>query len=156
MRKVLIALATAGATLAVAAPAAAQYYPVPPAYGYGNPYGNGYNNGYAYSRGRAQQELQQIRFEADRLARSGRLDRKEARDLYRDIASAERSLYRADSWRDSRNLREKIQNLRYELRRYSDYDGRRYGYNNGWNNYDRDRDGRDDRYEDDHGYYRDR
>jgi len=55
--------------------------------------------------------------------------------------------------------------IRYELRRYSDYDrrGNRYGnygynnynsYNNGY--YDRDRDGRDDRYEDDHGYRRDR
>ena len=146
MRKVLIALATAGAALAVASPASAQYY------------GGGYNN-YAYgNRGQMQNELQQIRYQADNLARQGRLTRSEARDLYRDLASAERSLYRGGNpWQ----LNQKIQQIRYELRRYSDYDGRRYGYNsyNGYNNYgysDRDRDGRDDRYEDDQGYRRDR
>ena len=147
MRKVLIALATASAALAVASPASAQYYG-----------GNGYNN-YAYgNRGQMQNELQRIRYQADNLARQGRLTRSEARDLYRDLASAERSLYRGGNpWQ----LNQKIQQIRYELRRYSDYDGRRYGYNsyNGYNNYgysDRDRDGRDDRYEDDQGYRRDR
>lgn len=153
MRKVLIALATAGAALAVASPASAQYY-------------GGYNNGYAYNngynnRGQMQRELQQIRIQADQLARQGRLTRSESRDLYRDLASAERSLYRGGNpWQ----LNQKIQQIRYELNRYSDYDGRRYGnygYNNynGYNNYgyrDRDRDGRDDRYEDDQGYRRDR
>jgi hypothetical protein len=155
MRKVLIALATAGAALAVATPASAQYY--------GNP-NYGYNNGYAYNngynnRGQMQRELQQIRIQADQLARQGRLTRSESRDLYGDLASAERSLYRGGNpWQ----LNQKIQQIRYELNRYSDYDGRgRYGYNNynGYNNYgyrDRDRDGRDDRYEDDHGYRRDR
>ena len=150
MRKVLIALATAGAALAVASPASAQYY------------GGGYNN-YAYgNRGQMQNELQQIRYQADNLNRQGRLTRSEARDLYNDLASAERSLYRGGNpWQ----LNQKIQQIRYELRRYSDDDrrGNRYGnygynnynsYNNGY--YDRDRDGRDDRYEDDHGYRRDR
>ncbi len=146
MRKVLIALATAGAALAVASPASAQYY-------------GGYNNGYAYNngynnRGQMQNELQQIRYQADQLARQGRLTRSESRDLYRDLASAERSLYRGGNpWQ----LNQKIQQIRYELRRYSDYDRGRYGYNNYGNGYyDRDRDGRDDRYEDDHGYRRDR
>ena len=152
MRKVLIALATAGAALAVASPASAQYY-------------GGYNNGYAYNngynnRGQMQRELQQIRIQADQLARQGRLTRSESRDLYRDLASAERSLYRGGNpWQ----LNQRIQQIRYELRRYSDYDRGRYGYNNsyGYNNYgngyyDRDRDGRDDRYEDDQGYRRDR
>lgn len=150
MRKVLIALATAGAALAVASPASAQYY-------------GGYNNGYAYNngynnRGQMQRELQQIRIQADQLARQGRLTRSESRDLYRDLASAERSLYRGGNpWQ----LNQKIQQIRYELHRYSDYDRGRYGYNNynGYNNYgyrDRDRDGRDDRYEDDQGYRRDR
>ena len=154
MRKVLIALATAGAALAVASPASAQYY--------GNPnYGYGYNNGYN-QRAQLQQRLQEIRYRANELARQGRLTRSESRDLYSDIASAERAMYRgANTW----ELSQKVQRIQYELRRYADYDGRRrygnYGYNNynGYNNYgysDRDRDGRDDRYEDDQGYHRDR
>lgn len=36
MRKIVLALATAGSALIFAAPAAAQYYPPAPAYGYGN------------------------------------------------------------------------------------------------------------------------
>ena len=38
MRKLMISLAAAGAAIAVATPAAAQYYPGQP-YGYGAPYG---------------------------------------------------------------------------------------------------------------------
>lgn len=150
MRKVLISLAAAGAALAIATPAAAQYYPRQ-SYGYANQqYGYGYNN-----RGQLQNELQQIRYQADNLARQGRLTRSEARDLYRDINSAQRALYGNSN---PYLLNQKIARIRYELHRYSDYDGRgRYGYNN-YNSgyYDRDRDGRDDRYEDDRGYQRDR
>ena len=149
MRKLIVSLAAAGAAIAFAAPAAAQYYPGQ----YGAPYGNayGYNN-----RGQLQNELQQIRFQANNLARQGRLTRSEARDLFGDINKAERALYRSNRpW----EANQQIANLRYELRRYADYDGRggRNGYN-GYNNgyYDRDRDGRDDRYEDDQGYRRDR
>lgn len=144
MRKFLISLAAAGAAVAVATPAAAQYYPA-------QGYGYGYNN-----RGQMQNELQQIRFQADNLARQGRLTRSEARDLYGDIRSAERSLYRVDNPWEARQLNDKIARIRYEMRRYSDWDGRRYGndgyngYNNGYS--DRDRDGRDDRYENDHGW----
>ena len=149
MRKFLISLAAAGAAVVVATPAAAQYYP-----GQGYGYGYGYNN-----RGQMQNELRQIRYQADNLARQGRLTRSEARDLYGDIRSAERSLYRVDNPWEARQLNEKIVRIRYEMRRYSDWDGRRYGnygnygydgYNNGY--YDRDRDGRDDRYENDRGW----
>lgn len=157
MRKLMISLAAAGSALAFATPAAAQYYPQPYGQPYGQPgYGAPYGNAYGYNnRGQMQNELRQIRFQADNLARQGRLTRKEARDLYRDIASAERALYRSSQpWEVGR----KIANLRYELRRYSDYDGRgRYGaYGSNGYGYDRDRDGRDDRYEDDHGYQHDR
>jgi len=157
MRKVLISLAAAGAALAIATPAAAQYHPQ-----YGAPYGNayGYNNAYN-NRGQMQSELRQIRNQADNLARQGRLTRSEARDLYRDLASAEQQLYRSNNPWQVREIGQKITRIRYELQRYSDYDGRsRYGnnaynnYNNGY--YDRDRDGRDDRYEDDRGTRRDR
>ena len=152
MRKLIVSLAAAGAVVAFAAPAAAQYYPGQYGGQYSNAYGYGYNN-----RGQLQNELQQIRYQANNLARQGRLTRSEARDLFGDINRAERSLYRSNRpWEANRQ----IANLRYELRRYADYDGRngRYGYNgynngygNGYANYDRDRDGRDDRYEDDQG-----
>jgi hypothetical protein len=154
MRKVIISLAAAGAALAIATPAAAQYqYRAP----YGNAYAYGYNN-----RAQMQNELQQIRYQADNLARQGRLNRSEARDLYSDIQSAQIQIARSNNspWA-TRALNEKIARIRYEVRRYADYDGNRYGnrysnnnYNSGY--YDRDRDGRDDRYEDDHGYQRDR
>ena len=154
MRKFILALVAAGSALAVATPAAAQYYAQPYPYN-----GNYPSNGYGYdNRGHMQNELRQIRIDADNLARQGRLTRSESRDLYGDIASAERALYRTNNPWQARNLNEKIAHIRYELRRYSDYDGRRYGrygsygyngYNNGYQ--DRDRDGRDDRYEDDRG-----
>jgi hypothetical protein len=124
MRKVLISLAAAAATLAVAAPASAQSW--------GN-YAPGYGNGYGYNNaGYLQRELQQIRVQADRLARSGRLTRAESRDLFGDIRSAERAVYRSgyngvSPW-EARSLQQQMQRLRYEIRRYADYDGRR-GYN---------------------------
>src|SRR4051794_41960800 len=111
MRKVLISLAAAGTALAFATPAAAQYQQ--PYYGgqqYGGQYaGNGYNN-YGYNnRAQMQQELRQIRVQADNLARQGRLTRSEARDLFGDIASAERSLYRSNNnpWQ-AQQLNQKI------------------------------------------------
>lgn len=144
MRKLLISVAAAGAALVAAAPATAQYYGGQP-YGYGQGY-----NGYGYgNRPQLQRELQQIRFQADNLGRQGRLTNREARDLYGDIASAERSLYRADDPRDVWNVQRRITRLRYELRRYADYD---YGYGR------RDRDdrwGRDDRRDRDDRWDRD-
>jgi hypothetical protein len=154
MRKTVISLAAAGTALLFATPAGAQYYPQQ--YGY-----NGYNN-YGYNnRAQLRNELRQIRFQADRLAQQGRLTRREARDLFGDIASAERALYRANNPWEAQALNQRINHIRYELRRYADWDGRRgYGWNgyNGYNNNgyrDRDRDGRDDRYEDDQGWRHD-
>lgn len=134
MRKVILGLIAASAAVAVAAPAAAQYYPQYNGYngnnGYGYNSGYGYNgyghNGGYYNRDQMQNELQRIRAEADNLGRQGRLTRSEARDLYSDIASAERSLYRTNNPWQARNLSEKISHIRYELRRYSDYDRGRY------------------------------
>lgn len=120
MRKTLITLAAAASALVVASPAAAQYYSGP-AYGYG------------YNRGGANQwhnELQQIRYQADMLARQGRLTRSESRDLFRDIRSMERAIdvksRRGLSGYEARQLNDKMGRIRYELRRYSDRDGRRY------------------------------
>jgi hypothetical protein len=154
MRRLLVTIAAAGTALAFATPAAAQYFPQP-AYGaqYGNPYGNRYGNGYGNSYGpvRYQREIQAIRLQMNELHRAGRLTRSEAWDLDNDIRSAERSIYWSSRdglspW-EARNLDGRIWNLRNELRRYSDYDGRRWG-NNGYNrdrDYDRDHDRRDDR-----------
>jgi hypothetical protein len=146
MRKVLISLAAAGTAVALASPASAQ------AWGNMGPYGApyGYNSGYGYGYGNAgrwQQQLQQIRYEMRNLAVQGRLTRSEGRDLNRDIRSAERSLrnasYRGISPWEARSMDQRIANLRYELRRYADYDGRR-GWNRGYG------------YNGDNGYYRDR
>lgn len=143
MRKLPISLAVAGAAFVAAAPVSAQNYGGQP-YGYAQGY-NGYGyNGYGYNgygnRAQLQRELQQIRYQADNLGRQGRLTGREARDLYGDIASAERSLYRADDPRDVWNVRQRITRLRYELRRYADYDYRdgRRDRDDRWDRGDRD------------------
>ena len=141
MRKTLIMLAAAASALVVASPAAAQYYggPVYAAPAYGAPYGNGYGNRYDYGNRYAYgnrnggqqwaQDLQQIRYQAQTLAQQGRLTRAESRDLFRDINSAERAIYsksqRGLTRYEARQLNEKVARIRYELRRYADYDGRR-------------------------------
>lgn len=151
MRTLLISLAAASA-VAVAAPASAQVYgnvgigiggPAYGAPGYG--YGYGYGNGYGNSAGRWQAQLQQIRYDISNLARQGRLTRAEGRDLDRDIRSAERTLYNASyrgisPW-EARSMDEKIARLRYEVRRYADYDGNRWNdrrYRDHDRDYDRD------------------
>ena len=164
MRKVLISLVAAAATMAVATPASAQWGNMTPGYGYGyNGYGyNGYSNTpYGYNNtARLQRELQQIRVQADRLARSGRLTRAEARDLFGDIRTTERAVYRSSyngvtPW-EARSLEQRMQRLRYELRQYADYDGRR-GYNRGYGYGDRDWDrDRDHDRDDDRDWDRDR
>ena len=136
MRKVLFSLAAAASALAVAAPASAQVYGnLAPGYGYGygynqNAYGYGYRNG-----GNLRAEIQQIRYQARNLSAQGRLTRAEARDLNRDIANAERAIYNAgyrgiSPW-EAQALQQRVQRLRYEVARYSDYD-RRGGYGYGW------------------------
>lgn len=136
MRKTIFTIAAAASALVVGAPAAAQYGA--PGYGYGAPaygapaYGAPYGNAYGYRHGGQQwaRELQQIRFQAEDLARQGRLTRAESRDLFRDIRATERAIYRKSSYGTTRNeardLDYRISRLRYELRRYSDFDGRRY------------------------------
>jgi hypothetical protein len=132
MRKIIFTIAAAASALVVASPAAAQYYGGPvygaPAYGApasGAPYGNAYGYGNPWAR-----ELQQIRYQANDLARRGRLTRSESRDIYRDIERAERVIHRKSRYglsrSEARSLNERIAKLRYELRAYADRDGRRY------------------------------
>jgi hypothetical protein len=119
MRKLLVSFAAAGSMLAVATPAAAQYR-----HDYG--YNRGYNRHAQFDR-----ELQDIRVQMNNLGRSGRLTPNEARDLDNDIRSTQYMIMNASRggiqpWQ-ARSIEQKMNNLRYELRRYSDNDRR-----NGW------------------------
>lgn len=74
MRKLLISIATTGAALIAAGPAAAQYYPQAQSYGYGYNDGYGYNNGYGFNGGWGQVRALQVRI--DNVERQiSRLDR---------------------------------------------------------------------------------
>jgi len=160
MRKLMISLAAAGAALAIATPAAAQYYPGQ----YGAPYGNayGYNNNWGQVRS-LQVRINAVERQINALDRRDRIRDRSADRLRDEANSIERRLRHAA--RDGLNpyeaqdLQVRIarleQRVQYTLARgYG-----RYGYNNGYNGYgnnggysDRDRDGRDDRYENDRGY----
>jgi len=99
----------------------------------------------------------------DRLAQRRAISRDEYNGLQHDARNVERRL--ADRSRNGLNRREyaEIQGRIARLEQRISHevnDGRRYGYNNynGYNNsgwVDRDRDGRNDRYEDDQGYRHD-
>jgi opacity protein-like surface antigen len=160
MRKVLIALAAAGSAVAFASPAAAQYYPQPqqPYYG-GQAYGSG---GYGFN-GFGQVQQLQARIDAlqnrirwmDRanVIRDKSADRlkDEARDIEKRLRKDAR--YGLNPY-ELNNLQARIARLEQRVQFASDRFGGRYGYNgyNGGYYGDRDRDGRDDRYENDHGW----
>jgi len=164
MRKLMISLAAAGAAVAFATPAAAQYYPQPQPYGqpygYGAPYGNayGYNNrGYIRS---LQVRVDQIQRNLSHLAQRRLISSNEYRNRNQEARDIERRL-RRDA-RDGRGLTgQEVNQLQVRIARLEQRiardtrDGGRWGYNNynnnNYNSYDRDRDGRDDRYEDDRG-----
>jgi hypothetical protein len=147
MRKLMLSLAAAGAAVAFATPAAAQY---------GQPYGNayGYNN---YGQVRALQvRIDQIQRQIERLRAQRLLSRNEANGLRSESRELERRLYYRGrdglNFQELRTIEYRIarleQHVRREVRDGNRWDNRGYG-NNGY--YDRDRDGRDDRYEDDRG-----
>jgi len=150
MRKVLISLAVAASALAVATPASAQYFPVPQ----GNAYG--YQNNYGQVR-HLQVRIDQIQRQIRQLDRRDILSDREARRLRQDSREIERRLHIAG--RNGLHPQERYdierRIARLEQRLFRDArDGNRWGHNDGrygHNPYDRDRDGRDDRYEDDRG-----
>jgi hypothetical protein len=171
MRKLIISLAAAGSVLAIATPAAAQYYPQQQPYGqqygYGQqPYGNayGYNNNYGQVRS-LQVRINMVERQINQLDRRDRI-RNHTADRLRDEANRiERRLRSASrnglNGYEANDIQIRIVRLEQQVR-YSlanNYGRNGYGYNgygnNGYNNYDRDRDGRDDRYEDDQGRDRD-
>ena len=157
MRNFIIAIAAGASALAVATPAAAQYYQPAP---YGAPYGNayGYNN---YGQVRSLQvRVNNLQRRIERLDSRDRISEREARRIREDARDLERRLYRV-----SRNglapqeyaqidyrIRRLEQRLRIDARDGNRWD-RRDNDDRRWS--DRDRDGRNDRYEDDRGYRHD-
>ncbi|HET9812718.1 MAG TPA: hypothetical protein VFP57_03555 [Sphingomicrobium sp.] len=128
MRKLLIPIVAAASTLAIAAPAAAQYYPAPraPAYGYG------YNNNYTYVRG-LQNRVNRIQRDLQQLAQYRMISRNEYRNRNEDARDIERRL-RRDA-RDGRGLNrneivrteQRIVRLEQKIARDT-RDGRRWGF----------------------------
>ena len=161
MRKVLITVAAAASALAIATPAAAQYYsaPPPPGYGHNNGYnGYGYNNRYGAVRS-LQVRVDRLQQRIARFDSRDRISEREARNLREDSRDIERRLRK--SGRNGLNQREyavidsRIRRLEQRIFRDA-HDGNRYGYNDRRDNWsDRDRDGRNDRWEDDRGYRHD-
>ena len=161
MRKFLISAALAASTLVAAAPAAAQYYPQPP-----QGYANGYNN-YGQVR-RLQVRIDQLQRQISQLDSRDILTEREARSLRAESRELERRLRFASSYglngRERYDIERGIQRLEVHIQREA-RDGNRYGrwaYNDNrdhwgdrdnWRDYDRD--GRNDRYEDDQGQDRD-
>lgn len=157
MKKFLIGAALATSALMAAAPASAQYYPqAPQGYGYGYN-----NNGYGQSRNllmRVQRLRMQIRQLEQRnilSERSAERLEENARDLQRRI---QQSSYTGLDWRQSQYFESRLARLEQAIRIQANDANRWERGNNGGYGYgvpDRDRDGRDDRYEGDRGQEQD-
>ena len=152
MRNILITLAAAASALVVAAPASAQYFPQPQ----GNAYG--YQGNWGQTR-RLQTRIDQIQRQIERLDRRNILSEREARRLRQDARQLEHRLryVRQGGLHPAERHDVELRLARLEQRLWRDArDGNRWG--GGYSQqgaYDRDRDGRDDRWEDDRGRDRD-
>ena len=149
MRKFLISAALVTATIAAAAPASAQWArPIPQ----GNAYG--YNN-YGQVR-RLEARVDQIRRQIERLDRRNIISDREARRLAEEARDLDRRINmlarNGFNNRDRYEVERRLARLEQRLVRDVN-DGRNNRYGNGAYGVDRDRDGRDDRYEDDGGRY---
>jgi hypothetical protein len=157
MRKFVLSLVAAGAALAAASPAAAQNYPAPVQAPYGYGY-NGYNgyNGYGYNNWGQVRSLQarvdNVERQINRLDRRDRIGDRSA-DRLRDEANRienrlhERARGGLNPY-EARDIEVRIARLEHRVQfamsdRYGRYGAN--GYNTGF--VDRDRDGRDDRWE---------
>ena len=152
MRKVILSVVAAASALAVASPAAAQYYPAPqgPVHGYG--YGD---NHYGHFRN-LQVRIDNLQRTINRLDARNIIRDREAERLRDQSREIERQLrYSARnglSPHEANAIERRLAGLEYRINRDA-RDGNRWGYNNDdrreWR--DRDRDGRNDRWEDDRG-----
>jgi hypothetical protein len=173
MRKMTLTLAAAGAAIAFAAPASAQVYPVPNQ-GYGQP-GYGYNNwlfnfrDQRYAR-MMQDRVQRIRHDIRQMGAQRILSRSEVRDLDQEARAVQDRIYRyarsGVSNSEARRIDNRVRRLEMRVMREANDWNRRPGvrrynvynydqYQNYYGGRDRDRDGRNDRYEDDRGRDRD-
>ena len=158
MRKILISIATAGTALAFATPASAQYYPQPQNYGqnYGQGYGYGQNNHWGQTRA-LHARIDGIQRQIQYLQSRRLISRSEYNGLNRDARNLEYRLRNASryglNYNEMRQVEYSLARLEWKVRREVADGNRRgqghYGYNSGFN--DRDRDGRNDRFEDDRG-----
>ena len=167
MRKFIISAALLASTVAVAAPASAQWaQPQPRGYAYG------YQGNYGQVR-RLEVRIQQVRQQIRQLDRRNILSNREANRLEAEARSLQARVrqlgYNGLSQRERYDVERRIARLEQNVYREANDRNRRFGqngyngygqngygnnaYGNGYadNRYDRDRDGRDDRYEDDHG-----
>ena len=153
MRTVIISLAAAASALAVATPAAAQYFPQPQGQAYGQ---NVYGQARALSV-----RIDNIQRQIHHLDRRNILSDKEARRLRSESLQIEQRLriMRQNGLhpRERYDVERRIAWLEQRLWRDA-RDGNRNGYGNGYRQgynqqgyVDRDRDGRNDRLEDDRG-----
>ena len=164
MRKVLLSAIVAASTLMIAAPAAAQLtVTFGNQYGYDSQYGGPYGNAYGYNNNHGQVRALMVRLnhierQINLLDRRNVLSNREANRLRLQADRIQRQL-RAASYNglngyEARDINVRIarleQNVRYQANDGNAYANRSYGTYG--NFYDRDRDGRDDRYEDDRGY----
>jgi Spy/CpxP family protein refolding chaperone len=92
MRKIVLSLAAAGAALAIASPAAAQYYPAPQPAPYGH---NGYNNGFRGNWGQVRElreRIYRVRGQIERLNHRDRLGDRTADRLVHEANELDRRL----------------------------------------------------------------
>ena len=150
MRTKLLTAAAALTALGISAPAAAQWAQQP---GYG--YGYGHQNNYGQVRALDARTVR-LQREIDRLDRRNVLSNREARQLRNTAQDIRNDLRRAArygvNYREFARFERRLSDLQFGIQREA-RDGNRYGDNRSWS--DRDRDGRNDRYEDDRGYRHD-
>ena len=127
MRKFLISIAAATSTVALAAPASAQFFPPQPR---GYAYGHTNNLGHARAM---QARLDRMQYDITRLAQNRMISRNEYKNLRSESREIERSLRRnvRDGYGLSRqeayNTERRIARLEYRIAR-DVRDGRRMGY----------------------------
>ncbi len=154
MRKTLFTAAAALSALVIAAPASAQWAP-------NSGYGYGYGQNYGLARN-LQVRIDRLQSQIRRLDQRNILSNREARRLMNDANRIEYRLRRSSrnglNYGEVRDIQNRLQRLEWTIQREARDGNRhrnnRYGYGQGY--YDRDHDGRNDRYEDDRGRRHDR
>jgi predicted RNase H-like nuclease (RuvC/YqgF family) len=129
MRKLVLSVVAAGAALAAATPAAAQYYPQ------GSGYGSGYN-GYGQNNyrggGSLQARINGVQRQIENLRARRMISRDEAEGLRHESRELERRLYRLGNY--GLNGRE-AQDIQYRIARLEQHVQHEVRDGRGWNRY---------------------